>query len=384
MNPKYPVPAAGGRLRASWKACGLVLLAGFASLPASADTPVQEVRMGAVETGVESRFSVSVPVTSPKQGQVIVDIKTDCDCLRLLTPLPIVVSGSAVPLEFTYTGSDNGHVDVLAVLQSAGEKGLSPLFGIRFTGVVYTKEWVAEASEIIAAGKQSLLVDIRENASIRSKAGIPGSIAMSGFALRAQTASYGGRQIVLIGDNLSDFSALLLVADLKTKNPAMPVRALRGGIAAWKRAGGTIIGTDVRIAFMVSSSEVVMSSALDEWSPLIIGNGHGRIAGRDGIHVAGMGELASTQNELYRRLRGIPKDNLLLITTDDGQHYADMENMLPPDIARRVLYVEGGMNSLRQEMALHGAAARSPIMASSRSSGQGVTRAGSCGGCGKK
>jgi rhodanese-related sulfurtransferase len=353
-------------------------------MPARAGVPIQEARLGAVEVGVEARFPVIIPVSAAKQGEVVIDIKTDCDCLRLLTPLPIEISGTALPLEFAYTGRDNGRIDVAAVLQSAGGGELAPFYEIRFSGVVYSKDWLADAAEVAANAGASLLVDIRENASLRSKAGIPGSVVMGGFALRAQATSFGGRPIVLVGDNLSDASALLLAADLKAGNPAMKVRVLRGGIAMWKRAGGKINGPDASAALMVLPGEVVSSSVSDHWVPVIISGSHAGITGRDGVHIAGMEALAASKDEIHGQLRSIPKETPLLVITEKGQHHAEMEKMLPADILQRVLYVEGGLAGIERAMTLHNAAAQSPAVASLRSSGQGVTRAGSCGGCGKK
>lgn len=127
-----------------------------------------------------------------------------------------------------------------------------------------------------------------------------------------------------------------------------------------------------------------MSSASDRWSPLVIGNGHGRIAGRDGICIAGVDKISASKEDIYIKLGEAPADSMVLIATPKGEYYNELEMQLPPGIARRALYVEGGTQAIGKAMALRDAAARSPMTASLRSSGQGVTRAGSCGGCGKK
>lgn len=341
---------------------------------------------GALDLNGEKRFSVTFQPKEFGSDSMIYEYESSCECLRLLTELPIISKGKEpITVDFSYKPFQAGYANV-GVIFSFSES-VSEKIALQVSGIVFDKQDLVDAKYLLSEESEKyILVDLRNKQDYEKLHAI-GSIRMDVLALQSKS-QWKDYQLVLLGYGLSDDTLLALAAELKSIG-FKKVKVLQDGINGWIYAGGSINGSEYyrMHAAMISSFDVQAALNTEDWVPVFIGDfspSEKDDFEREGIQIKITPNNVNAKDDLRKGLKQIPSEKHLLFISENGDDYADLEFLIPDEIKSKVTFLEGGINAWRRQGEVSKSVNLFPTTITLQSANRGVTRAGPCGSCGKK
>lgn len=357
-----------------WKGgSGPGIESGIRSAPRVVQIDASTADVGPLGVGEMRRgvFQIENPGTEP---MVVLDAKSSCDCLQVLELPPIVAPKSKAELSYRYVGAYPGQAETTLRVMTSGVAGtqefkvrsltkavdgrkapeLSSLETklFRRPAPVAPAEGLATVAELRQRLEQpgAVAVDVREGADF-VQGHLPGSINVP--ARQVRTKSFLRAQELFLVDAGADQPGLLALRAELLEAGFQKVSILAGGLNAWRRSGGKLEGASEELVrgngfrrWLLSPATVHATAALEGWTVVVTAPAertraeflfpHAR------IHDASTGKPATAP----------AAEGRILIVSEQGERYADVEASAWGESPRLPFYLEGGLEAYEKYLQL--------------------------------
>lgn len=279
--------------------------------------------------------------------------RPSCECVHVLS-LPKEIPGhDVVPVALEVATGSPGLVDWTLSIEIAGESGprlcglsavvANPAIGVARPGFLVKP---AELMSPQPAPPDLVLVDTRSPAQFRV-ARIPGAWNLPLYTVKTK-AFFKSRRLVLFNEG-HDPAPLLGECERLRGLGFGRAQVLEGGLRAWGRAGGDLIGENTNLTgwARITPEQFYDSRATVSWRGLwLTSPGAGN---RSYLSIAGMtnitGDAGSIASLLADSNASFAGGEPCLIMNDTGVGYEEMERNLAGAKSAPVFYLAGGVRA---------------------------------------
>jgi len=186
-----------------------------------------------------------------------------------------------------------------------------------------------------------IVVDVRSESDYEV-AHIPGSLALPLRAI-STLKNKKDQRIVLIDQGNTSRNVLEEIVRLKSEG-FRQVQLLDGGMAAWKKVGGAVMGSDLsNVQWGLLDPQEVFVSSDPSWLVVDAGGKSSRLL-NEYFGDSETSVFRPGSNNYAKKLAALAgKDRKILILTSGGENYALMQSSLGKDSAVPVYYMAGGL-----------------------------------------
>lgn len=313
--------------------------------------------------------------------------KASCDCVTVLEHPDTIAPGVAVKIHCVYRSDNAG--SIRTVLEFFGDDADKLQASFVVTGFVAEQSWLTDARPLLSTNAdQALLVDVRSAADYQRVHPLS-AINLPLFSLKARPA-YKARKLVLLDEGVSPDALLAEVLTLR-KQGFRDVSVLKGGLAAWVRAGGMVVGegkSALQLS-LVDAAQFVRSRSSNPWLCLEVGAAGNPDPLRPAVtRVSGLAELEKKIAGKEWPVSGGAGFRPVLLIVSDAQSRAQIEKKFALG-DRQIFYLNGTAETLANHEAAQLALSRhtEQTMTSRPSTSRVVSRptaSPGCGSCGSK
>ena len=332
----------------------LVLSADVAEATKPASLDFSGVRAGEV---AQRQIAFSNPGDKPI---AIKSVSASCSCTRILGFPKTVAAKSDGTVLLEFRPPKPGHFDIEVLIETDREK--DAIIAMHWAGEVAATDTNHPSSagipgDAILLSPQDvfamrgsgsvMLADVREPGDF-NLCHVAGSVNWPVRVLKG-IASLKARKLVLIGKGSDDESLVREALALRADGFAS-TQVLQGGLRAWTQMRLPLDGPGVGTVRPASVSPLeFFGTRQDEWLVIEVAS-----AGSAGKSIPGASRLAlgvDWVGEFSRILnaetakRGIPFR--VLVASEAGERYENIEKALPANLAAPVFYLDGGLRAYR-------------------------------------
>lgn len=295
-------------------------------------------------------------------------VQSSCTCLRIVSYSRAITANGEGRITVAYRSQRPGRANVEILAET--DRASQPLLSLRLTGEVVVGTPVAAPSKSIASGGASpadnalesaelfvsakdvdalgakamgvLLVDVREPRKFE-RAYIGGAVNYPIYALK--TMGFLKRQhVVLLNEGHND-AELAQEAIALGREGFSSVRVLRGGLQAWRQAGGKLRGTASDSAAVVTLSPSDYYAAQgQEWLVVDLGRDSDPVLKNvlPSVNLPAEPDGKGLSAALGKLLESHPAAKRLLILSVLGDGYETVENAVKGGFPVPIYYLDGG------------------------------------------